>query len=462
MSLQVWNTLSRKLELFEPIHNLDVGLYTCGPTVYNYPHIGNYRAYIFADILKRYLVYRGYNVKHIMNITDVDDKTIRDSQKGNKTLKEFTEFYTESFMEDIEKLNIVKAYQYTKATDYIKEMLELIEILLKKGFAYKSEDGSIYFNVLKDPSYGKLSHFKIDELKKNALGRLIDDEYEKDNVQDFALWKSWSEEDKDVFWIPEEVLKKETIIGKGRPGWHIECSAMSMSLLGESFDIHTGGVDNMFPHHENEIAQSESATDKPFSKYFMHNEFLLVNNKKMSKSLGNSYTLNDLIKKGINPIAFRLWVQTSHYRTQANFTIDTVLGSMVALNRIREHYLKLGEEIGEVDKKYRDLFIETMDKDLDTPKALAILWDLLKNKDIEDKNKKATLLDFDKVFGFGLNKYKKEKTIDIPKEIQAKIKERDLSRENKDWQKSDELREEIEKMGYTIKDSPEGGIVSKN
>jgi len=288
MALEIYNTLSKKKEIFKPIHGNKVGLYTCGPTVYNYPHIGNYRAYIFADILKRYLKYSGYEVKHVMNLTDVDDKTIRDSQKENKSLKEFTEFYTKSFFNDCEMLNIVSADIYTKATDYINEMVKIIDNLLEKGYAYKTEDGSVYFDIHKDKEYGKLSHFKLSDLKENAEGRLKKDNYEKENAGDFVLWKAWSETDGEVFW--------QTQLGKGRPGWHIECSAMSMSNLGESFDLHTGGVDNIFPHHENEIAQSECVTGKPFVKYFMHNEHLLINNDKMSKSFGTFYILKDLIE----------------------------------------------------------------------------------------------------------------------------------------------------------------------
>ena len=325
MALNIFNTLSRSKEEFEPISENKVGLYTCGPTVYNYPHIGNYRAYIFGDILKRYLTYRGYNVKHIMNITDIDDKTIRDSKAQGKSLKDFTEFYTLEFYKDRDELNITKADNYTKATDFIPEMVKIIEKLLEKGFAYKTEDGSVYFDIHKDPDYGKLSHFKISDLKENAKGRITKDEYDKDSAEDFALWKAWDNSDGEVFW--------ETSLGKGRPGWHIECSAMSMHELGETFDLHTGGVDNMFPHHENEIAQSECATGKMFSKYFMHNEHLMVDGVKMAKSAGNFYTLRDLIEKGVEPLAFRLWIYGAHYRTKTNFTLDAVNASQVEIGR---------------------------------------------------------------------------------------------------------------------------------
>ncbi len=459
MALELFNSLSRKLELFEPLNPPNVGLYTCGPTVYDYPHIGNYRAYIFGDILKRYLIYRGYKVKHIMNITDIDDKTIRDSQTQNKNLAEFTEFYTESFFKDIKILNIVPADKYTKATNYIKEMIELIEKLIKNGYAYKANDGSIYFNIHKDKNYGKLSHFKISELKKNAQGRLKKDEYEKENALDFALWKAWDLDDGDVFWEPENILNRNTLLTKGRPGWHIECSAMSMNELGESFDIHTGGVDNMFPHHENEIAQSECATGKQFVKYFMHNEFLLVNGKKMSKSLNNFYTLHDIIEKKIDPIAFRLWLYTSHYRTQTNFTLENIKGMETALSKIREIFINSQDGVGKVNETYKNQLIKFMDKDLDTPRALTVLWDLIKDKEIFNEDKKATLLDFDRVFGLGLINLKKEV---IPKEVKVLVTEREKARSSKDWEKSDKLRDKIKEQGYEIKDSPTGPKIFKN
>ncbi len=458
MALKLFNTLTRKIELFEPLDPANVGLYTCGPTVYNSPHIGNYRAYVFGDILKRYLLYRGYKVKHIMNITDVDDKTIRDSQIQHKELKEFTEFYTKIFLKDIKSLNILQADKYTKATDYIKEMIELVEVLLIKGFAYKVEDGSIYFNIEKDLSYGKLSHFKISNLKKNASGRLMKDEYEKENIADFVLWKAWAIKDGNVFWEPKKILNRETELVKGRPGWHIECSAMSLNELGQSFDIHTGGVDNIFPHHENEIAQSECATGKPFVKYFMHNEFLLVEGQKMSKSLGNFYTLTDLIKKGIDPIAFRFWLYTSHYRNKSNFTLENVVGIQTALSRIRETFLELGNKEGKVDEKYKTQLIKFMDNDLDTPRALTILWDLIKDTNISKPDKRATLIDFDKVFGLGLNKLKTEI---IPQKIKKLAEEREKYRKNKDWIKSDQVRTKVKDLGYELKDSPSGVKISK-
>lgn len=451
MALNIFNTLSRSKEEFKPINDNKVGLYTCGPTVYNYPHIGNYRAYIFGDILKRYLIYRGYKVKHIMNITDVDDKTIRDSQAQGKKLNDLTRFYTAEFYKDRDSLNIIPADNYTKATDFIPEMVKIIETLLEKGFAYKTEDGSVYFDIHKYPDYGKLSHFKISDLKENAKGRMANDEYDKENAEDFALWKTWDESDGDVFW--------ETTLGKGRPGWHIECSAMSMHELGETFDLHTGGVDNIFPHHENEIAQSECATGKVFSKYFMHNEHLMVDGTKMAKSAGNFYTLRDLIDKGVDPIAFRLWIYTAHYRTKTNFTLDAVNGSQIALKRLYESFKGIiNVSTGNIAQSYKERLIEYMDDDLDTPKALALFWELVHNPDIKVEDKKATMLDFDKIFGFGLESIKEDK---IPDEINALVEEREQARINKDWAKSDEMRDKIKSLGYEVKDVDGGSKISK-
>ena len=450
MALEIFNTLSREKEVFQPIESKKVGLYTCGPTVYNYVHIGNWRAYVFTDLLKRYLKYSGYEVKHVMNITDVEDKIIREVKAQNKSLKELTEFYTKEFFNGRDLLNIQPADIITKATDYIDEMVALIKKLEEKGYAYKTEDSSVYFDIHKDKEYGKLSHFKLSELKENADGRLKKDEYEKENAEDFALWKAWDENDGNVFW--------ETKLGKGRPGWHIECSAMSMSKLGESFDIHTGGVDNIFPHHENEIAQSECATGKSFAKYFMHNEHLLVDNKKMSKSLGNIYTIDDLIKKGIDPIAFRMWLYTSNYSTRTNFTIEAVSGSQVALTRLKEAFLALGDDIGTINQAYKVRFMEFLDNNLDSPQALALVWELLKDTSLSNTDKKATLLDFDKVLGLGLEKIKEEI---IPDEIINLAKEREQARKEKDWAKSDELRDKINGLGYEIKDSDSGTKISR-
>jgi len=448
--IKFYNTLTREKEIFVPINPPNVGFYSCGPTVYNYPHIGNYRAYIFADTLKRVLIYCGYKVKHIMNITDIDDKTIRNSQKEGKTLKEFTEFYTEEFLKDTKSLNILEPTKFTKATDYVNEMVEIINKLLDKGLAYKSADGSVYFDIKKFKNYGQLSHLVLGEQKENASGRIKTDEYEKDNAQDFALWKAWDEKDGDVFW--------ETNLGKGRPGWHIECSAMAMKNLGEEIDLHTGGVDNIFPHHENEIAQSEGATGKPFVKYWMHNEWVLVDQKKMAKSFNNFYTLRDLLEKDINPLAYRFWLLMGHYRTKMNFNWDALEGAETALKRLYGLYLGLGDEVGSVHQEYQNKFKEYMEDDLDTPRALSLLWDVVKDENMSDADKKATILDFDKVLGLGFENLKEEK---IPEEILKLANEREEARKNKDFKKSDELRDKINSLGYEVKDTSEGQKINK-
>ena len=450
MSLKFYNTLTREKEDFSPIDSKEVRMYTCGPTVYNYPHIGNYRAYIFADTLKRVLMYEGFNVKHIMNLTDIDDKTILGSQKEEKTLKKFTEFYTQEFLKDIKSLNILNPTKFTKATDYIEQMVGIIKKLMKNKLAYKSADNSIYFNIKKFKNYGKLSHLVLENQKENASGRIKTDEYEKDNAQDFALWKAWDKKDGEVFW--------ETELGKGRPGWHIECSAMSMSNLGEQIDIHTGGVDNIFPHHENEIAQSEGATGKQFVKYWMHNEWVLVDQKKMAKSFNNFYTLKDITDRKIDPIAYRFWLLMANYRTRVNFVWEALEGSEIALKRLYKLYIELpaseladrGDEIGKIDTKYQQKFKEYLEDDLDTPRALSLLWDVLKDETISPADKKATILDFDKVLGLGFENLKEEI---IPEEIIKLAEEREQARLKKDFKKSDELRDKINSLGYEIEDS---------
>jgi cysteinyl-tRNA synthetase len=310
--IHFFNTLTRQKESFTPIEEGKAKIYTCGPTVYDFAHIGNFRAFLFDDLLKRWLEYRGFEVVHVMNITDVDDKTIKGSRKRNVPLREYTDYYMKAFFEDIDTLKIERANYYPRATEHIPEMVALIKRLMERGYAYKGEDGSIYYAISKFKEYGKLSRIKVDDLKAGA--RVKVDEYGKEEAQDFALWKAWTQEDGEVFW--------DTEIGKGRPGWHIECSAMSMKYLGETFDIHCGGVDNMFPHHENEIAQSEAATGKKFVNYWLHNEHLLVEGKRMGKRFGNYYTLRDLLKMGYDPKAIRYLLILTHYRQQFNFTFE--------------------------------------------------------------------------------------------------------------------------------------------
>ncbi len=464
MTLKFFNTLTKKKEIFKPIKEGHVGMYTCGPTIYDFAHIGNFRAYVFEDILRRYLKYKGYEVKQIMNLTDVDDKTMKGSIANNVSLKEYTAKYEKAFFEDMVVLNIEKAEVYPAATDHITEMVGLIKKLLKEGYAYKSEDGSYYYDISKFKNYGKLAHLKLDELKVGA--RVKQDEYEKERANDFALWKAWDENDGDVFW--------ETELGKGRPGWHIECSAMSMKYLGETFDIHTGGVDNMFPHHENEIAQSEAATGRKFVHYWMHCEHLQVDGKKMSKSLGNFYTLRDILAKGYDPKSIRYVLLSTHYRQKLNFTFAGLDAAKNSVNRLLDFMINLKEYKGhihnsEVEKiavKTQKAFEEAMDDDLNMSEALAAIFELVKEVNIlladakMDKKDAGTILgvmqEFDKVLG--LLEYMEE---DIPAGVLELVKERETARKKKDFNKSDCLRQKIADLGYSVDDTRDGTRVKR-
>ena len=422
--LKLYNYLGRKKETFKPLRSKRAGLYTCGPTVYNYAHIGNFRTYIFEDVLRRTLEYSGHKVNHVMNITDVDDKTIRNSKKARKTLKEFTDFYTKEFFKDVKKLNILKAEKYPRATLHIKEMVGLIRTLLKKKLAYRTEDG-VYFDISKFKPYGKLSGAKLQKLKSGA--RVAADEYTKEEARDFALWKT--KKTGEPSW--------KAPFGEGRPGWHIECSAMSMKYLGASFDIHAGGVDLIFPHHEDEIAQSEGATGRPFVKYFVEGEHLLVDGKKMSKSLGNIYTLQDLAAKGFDPLDFRYLVLGAHYRTQLNFTWEAleaahrkragIINSLERLKRRPHGGDSKNEKIAaQFTARAEKLFQDALADDLNTPKALAVLNELIHyGNSLLDKRRlsvgaariiTATVLKFDRVLGLNL---KSAKAASVPKEIMA-------------------------------------------
>lgn len=460
--LKFYNTLGRKVQAFKPIHDNEVRIYSCGPTVYNYVHIGNLRAYVFVDLLRRYLKYKGFKLKHVMNITDVEDKTIRDSQKEHKSLKEFTEFYTRAFFDDLKKLNIETAEIIPKATDEIKGMVELVKILLKKGYAYKSENGDIYFKISKFKKYGKLALLEPEKLKQNADGRMSNDEYGKDDVRDFALWKAWTPEDGDVFW--------DTEIGKGRPGWHIECSVMSSKYLGQPFDIHTGGVDLIFPHHTNEIAQSECAYGKKFVNFWLHNEHLLVNGEKMSKSLGNFYTLKDLLDKGYEPIAIRYELLLTHYRQKLDFKEDELKKIPAVLKRIYDFLDKLDEvkegkenkKVGALIKRHEKQFEKAMDDDLNISGGLASMFGFMTEINKIDLSKadaekvKAFMQKLDSVLG--IMKHEKD---NIPSEIHAMAEEREKARKAKDYAKADELRNGIKSKGYAVEDSAEGFRIKK-
>ena len=451
--------MSRTKEEFKPLKDKEVTMYICGPTVYDYPHIGNYRAYVFGDLLARYLKYLGYKIKFVQNLTDVDDKTIKNSQKEGVSLKEYTEKYIKAFFEDLKTLNILPADVYPKATEHIPEMVTMVKTLMDKGLAYKSKDGCIYYSISKFKDYGKLAHLNPEQLKEGASGRVLSDEYDKESARDFALWKAWTPEDGDVFW--------ETELGKGRPGWHIECSAMSMKYLGETFDIHGGGVDLIFPHHQNEIAQAEGATGKLFVKYWVHNEWLLVEGQKMSKSLGNFYTLRDILDKGYHPLAIRYLLMSTHYRQQLNFTFKGLEAAKSSLQRIWDFMQKLDEVNGKgdaelVDKainKAKKDFDDALNDDLEISKALAAVFEFIKeiniaintlNKDDAAKIKEF-MTDLDKVLGFIV--VKKEK---ISEDIQKLVDEREAARKAKDFKKADEIRDKLKDMGIVLEDTPQG------
>ena len=436
-------------------------MYTCGPTVYDYAHIGNFRAFLFEDLLKRWLVYRGYNVTHIMNLTDIDDKTIKGSQKQGIPLRQFTDFYVKAFFEDIKALNIEPADVYPKATDHVREMVTIIQTLMAKGYAYKGEDGSIYFSVCKFPEYGKLAHIKVDELKAGA--RVSQDEYAKEEAQDFALWKAWTPEDGNVYW--------ETELGKGRPGWHIECSAMSMKYLGETFDIHCGGVDNMFPHHENETAQSEAATGKKFVNYWMHNEHLQVEGKKMSKRLGNFYTLRDLLAKGYDPIVIRYLLMSTHYRQQFNFTFEGLEASKAAVERLRNFVRRLHEAEGTTNPekvailtaKLEACFGGSMDDDLNIGIALSSLFDFVReingllDVNLVSKQEAAEIgglmMRIDAVLGV-IGKVEVEEALSA--DIDALVQKREDARKAKNWKEADAIRAQLKAMGIVLEDTAQG------
>lgn len=436
--MKIYNTISKTIEEFIPQNDRKVAMYTCGPTVYDIPHIGNLRKYICDDLLLRILESNGYDVKRVMNITDVDDKTINRSKGKRKQFDQLTRELEKIFFENLFELNVVKPDLITRATEYINEMVGLIKNLLEKGYAYKSEDGSIYFSIAKFKDYGKLSGLDKREIKVGA--RVNQDEYEKENPSDFALWKAWDENDGEVYW--------ETELGKGRPGWHIECSAMSMKELGPTIDIHTGGVDNIFPHHENEIAQSEAETGKQFVRYWVHNEHLLVDGKKMSKSLGNVYTLEDIKAKGLHPLDFRYFVLGAHYRSKINFTWLGLKAARNAREKLKRFVLDNVDQTGEICKVYVDKFYSKLNYDLGSPEALAVIWELVRDDKKDISSKIATLRKIDKEI-LGLNLFEKEI---IPDKIIRLAEDRKKARQEKDFNESDVLRNKISELGYNIED----------
>ncbi len=457
MALRFKNTYTRKKEEFKPIDPGKVRMYTCGPTVYKQAHVGNFRAYMFEDLLRRYLKYKGFEVTQVMNLTDVDDKTIRDSNAQGVPLKEFTAPMIKEFFEDIDSLGIERAEVYPAATDHIPEMVALVKALVEKGHAYEVE-GNYYFKISSFPNYGKLNHLDMAGLKAGA--RVAADEYEKDSVSDFALWKAWDEADGEVYW--------ETELGKGRPGWHIECSAMSMKYLGNHFDIHTGGEDNKFPHHENEIAQSEAATGEKFVNYWLHNGYLIAEGRKMSKSLGNDYKLRDLLERGYSRVAVRYMLISTHYRQQLDFTLDGLEAAGHALERYNDFINNLadypggksdGTAQGLLDKAL-GAFEESLDDDLNISGALGAVFDFIRDINrlkAEDKlsaeerdEALKTIRRFDTVLNFTYD------SGDIDEEIERLIAQRTEAKKNKDYALADKIRDELTAKGIILEDTPQG------
>jgi len=459
MAFHIYNTLTRKLEPFVPLDDNRVRMYSCGPTVYNYVHIGNLRTFAFQDILRRYLKYRGYDLFHVMNITDVDDKIIRHSAETGQSIQEYTEQYAQAFEQDCKALRLQKPEKMTRATEHIEEMIAVIARLKEHGYTYES-DGSTYFRIASFQDYGKLSRLDAREIKPGA--RVDQDEYEKDDVRDFALWKA--ARPGEPYW--------DSPFGPGRPGWHIECTAMSMKYLGESFDIHTGGVDLVFPHHENEIAQAEGATGKPFVKYWVHSEHLLVNGQKMSKSLGNFYTLRDLLAKGYAPEAIRYVLSSVPHRKQLNFTEDGLHGAMSAIERLRnfERRLEAGgfpegrdEKASELAAEAKRRFEESLDDDLNTAQALAAVFEFARDANIHiDEGRFASenaaeardlLAAFDSIFDVLGAEAKAEIS---PEEIEALIAERTQARKARNFARADEIRDQLRAKGVILEDSRAG------
>ncbi len=459
MDIYFYNTLTKKKEKFEPIKEGEVKIYSCGPTVYKDATIGNLRTYIFMDSLRRTLKYNGYKLKHAMNITDVghlvsdgdegEDKMIKSSRETGKDPLEIATYYTKLFLDDCKKLNIDMPEIICKATEHIEDMEKFVEKLIENGYAYETST-AIYFDVSKLDNYGILSGIN---LKEQKAGARIEIDEEKKNPYDFALW---------IKAPKNHLMKWESPWGLCYPGWHIECSAMSNKYLGDVFDIHTGGVDLIPTHHENEIAQSKGVTGKIPARYWMHGEFLLIDGGKMSKSLNNAYLLSDIINKGYEPLSYKLLNFSSHYRNKLNFTWEALDSSSKALQKLREGYRKHleGNDVIEEDKinEYKEQFLEAINDDLNMPLAMAIVWEVIKRNE-KSKQYAQVLLDFDRVLGLEIDK--ENEVQELPDEVKNLIEERKKARENKDYEKSDEIRNKIEKMGYKVKDSKDGMQVQK-
>lgn len=458
MAFRLYNTQSRQLEEVRPIDGQTIRMYTCGPTVYDFVHVGNFRTFVFQDLLRRYITYKGFALRHVMNTTDVDDKIIDKAGEAGLSIDQYTRQYTEAFFEDVEKLHIQKPEVMPRATDHIDGMVKLILQLRQQGHTYES-DGSTYYRISSFSEYGKLSRLDLSQVKPD--GRIDTDEYTKENPRDFVLWKARKEGE--VYW--------DTPLGLGRPGWHIECSTMSMQYLGESFDIHCGGVDLIFPHHENEIAQSEAATGKPFVRWWAHCEFLLVEGEKMAKSRGNQYTLRDLMERGCDPLAVRYLLQSVHYRKQLNFTFDGVEHADAALRRIND-FLRRVREIPEDSPENMDLsekvaaarqrFEAGLDDDLNTSIALAALFDLIKETNILLEREKIGNANRDQILKLFTDANQVMAVFEIEEkpledqEIAQLIEERQEARRQRNYQRADEIRDNLNQFGIVLEDTKDG------
>ena len=465
MALHLFNTYSRQIEEFHPLDpdGRAVKMYTCGPTVYSHAHIGNFRAYIFEDLLQRHLEMRGYAVERVMNLTDVDDKTIRGSRAANLPLREFTAPFKKAFFQDLDTLQIKHAATFPAATEerFVQAMIAMIAKLIARELAYQAEDKSVYFRINRFPEYGHLAHFDLSELR--STGRVKSDEYDKEHVGDFALWKAWDEEDGDVWW--------ESPWGRGRPGWHIECSAMATALLGEQIDIHCGGVDNIFPHHEAEIAQSEGCSGKTFVRYWLHCAHLLVDGQKMSKSLGNFHTLRDVLEKGYSGREVRYALSRVHYRAPLNFTWEGMEEARQALARIDEWLRRLREagRAGELQPNRAvaiedDRFAEALDDDLNISAALGHLFEQIRESNreldggIDSARALAWLTWWQRINQVLALEAEQE---ELPEEIVRMAEERRHARLARDWQKSDELRDALQARGWEVRDTKDGQVVTR-
>lgn len=439
--MKLYNYLTRQIEEFQPLNPPKVGFYSCGPTAYDFVHIGNLRTFIFEDILQRVLETNGYEVKRVMNITDIDDKIIKGAKEKGEGIGEFSAPFEKAFFEDLKKLNIKSANVYPKATEHIGHMIKYIDELIKKSLAYVEKDGSLYFDISEFPDYGRLSGVKGRTLKAGA--RVKADEYTKDDVSDFALWKA----------VEQGEVGFNSPWGKGRPGWHLECSVMSQEYLGQTFDIHAGGVDLIFPHHENEIAQSEGKTTHKFVNFFVEGEHLLVNGQKMAKSAGNFFRIRDLENKRFDPLSFRYLCLTAHYRDKLNFTWKSLQGATNGLNNLRE-IIRDWEEPKIGCAQYEQDFMSAVNSDLNMPQAIAVLWEMVKS-DYPTSAKAKTILEMDKILGLKLDEYL-GKPIEVPDEVMKLVNKREQARKSGDFKESDKLRHTIKKLGYEVEDTASG------